>query len=48
MVVLRSKALSKISPYVLVVPFLLSNFELDWTMEAKRGKRGKITAVPFL
>lgn len=37
--VAKDKALSKISPFALYVLFLLSNFELDLRMEAKRGKK---------
>lgn len=39
MVVVKDKALPKISSFVLLVLFLPSNFELDWKMEAKWGKK---------
>lgn len=41
MVVLKNKAISKMSPFALFVHFLPSNSELDWRMEGKREKRGE-------
>lgn len=39
MIVVKSKALSKISSFVLFVLFLTSNFELDWRAWGKPGGR---------